>query len=331
MYVEIDKCLFDAKEVPFLGFMVSSSGLRMDPDKAKANVDWSRPMIVKEVQRLLGLWNFYRRFVPQYTAIVAPITDLLRGKTKDITWGDAQEAAFLKIPVIFTSGKTTILRHYDPNRPALVETDASDFAIAAILLQKFENGKLHPVSFISRKQSAPELNYDVFDNEMLAIVVSLRKWRYFLQGVQHKTIIYSNHQNLTYFKTAVSLNRRQARWAEELQSYDFDLFYRKGSSNLKADTLSRCPAFTSKEGGTTAAGQLTLLRKEQWVEIGAMQLDHFEIINIGALEVQQLLPEAKERIKEKALLDDEYVAICRQLSFGGNVDKNYVIRGKLLC
>ena len=79
------------------------------------------------------------------------------------------------------------------------------------------------------------------------------------------------------------MNRRQARWAEELQSYSFDLFYRKGSSNQKADTLSRCPAFTSREGGTTAAGQQTLLQKEQWVEIGTMQLDDddHEEINIG--------------------------------------------------
>lgn len=114
---------------------------------------------------------------------------------------------FLKINILFTSGKTPILRHYHPNRPALVETDASDFAIAAILSQKFEDGKLHPVSCISRKRSQAELNHDVFSKEMLAVVFALWKWRYFLQGAEHKTIIYSNHQNLTYYKTAVSLNR----------------------------------------------------------------------------------------------------------------------------
>jgi hypothetical protein len=140
---------------------------------------------------LLGLWNFYRRFVPGYAAIVAPITDLLRGKSKDIQWLKAQEAAFLKFAILLTSGKTPILRHYDPNRPALLETDASDFAIAGIFSQKFEDGKLHPVSFLSQKLSQAELNYDVFDKEMLAIVFSPRKWRYFLQGVEHKTILYS--------------------------------------------------------------------------------------------------------------------------------------------
>jgi hypothetical protein len=215
----------------------------------------------------------------------------------------------------------------------LVETEASDFAIAGILLQKFKHGKLHPVSFISRKLSQAALNYDVFDKEMLAIVFSLRKWRNFLQGAEHKTIVYSDHQNLTYFKTAVSLNRTQARWAEELQAYTFDLFYRKGSSNEKADTLSSCPAFTSREGGTTAAGQQTLLRKEQRVEIGAMQLDdnnRDEIIK-GAIAIEQLLPEAKERIKEKALCKDDYIVICNQLSSGGKSDAHYEIKDDLLC
>jgi len=146
----------------------------MDPEKAKAIVDWPCPTNVQEVQQLLGLWNFYRRFVPGYAAIVSPITDLLRGKGKDIIWDEAQEAAFLKITVLFTSGKTPILRHYNPNRPAVVETDASDFAIAAILSQQFKDRKVHPVGFISRKLSQVEQNYDVYDKEMLAVVFSLR-------------------------------------------------------------------------------------------------------------------------------------------------------------
>jgi hypothetical protein len=139
MCVQIERCIFDAKEVPFLGFMVSSTGLRMHPEKAEGIVKWPRPTNVKEVQQLLGLWTFYRRFVPGYAAIVAPITDLLRGKSKNIKWAEAQEAAFLKITILRVSSKTPILRHYDPNRPALVETDASDFAIAGILSQKFQD------------------------------------------------------------------------------------------------------------------------------------------------------------------------------------------------
>jgi hypothetical protein len=121
--------------------------------------------------------------------------------------GGPQEAAFHKITVLLTLEKTQILQHYDPNRPAVVNVNASDLAIAGTLSQKFKNGKLHSVSFIFRKLSPAELNYDVFNQKMLAIVFSLRKWRTFLQGAEHKTIVYSHHQNLTNFKMAVVLNQ----------------------------------------------------------------------------------------------------------------------------
>ena len=139
---------------------------------------------------------------------------------------------------------------------------------------------LHPVSFISRKLLFTELNYNNFDKEMLAIVFWLNKSRYFLQGAEHQTIVYSYHQNLTHFKTAVSLNRGHARWAEKLVTCNFNLFYRKRTSNATADTLSRCPVYTSTEGGTTAAGAKMLFRKEHWLEVRAMQIeDHkFEMI-----------------------------------------------------
>jgi len=113
MCVEIDKCIFDATEVPCLGFMVSGEELRMDPDKARAIVDWPRPTSQKAVQQLLGVWNFYRRLVPGFSAIISPISDPLREYKKLFHLGEAQETAFLKIPILFTSGKTPILRHYD--------------------------------------------------------------------------------------------------------------------------------------------------------------------------------------------------------------------------
>lgn len=221
---------------------------------------------------------------------------MLRGDKKLFHWGEAQEAAFLKITMLFTSGKTPILWHYDPDQPALLETDASDFAIAEVLSQKFEHDRLWPIGFVSRKLSPAELNYDIFNKEMVAVVHAHRKWTHFLQGAQHKTIIYSDHWNLIYFKTAVKLNCRQSRWAQELEFYDFDLYYQKGSSNSKADALSRCPEFTSREGGTTAAHERTLLRKEQRLEVGAMEIDNigYEVIQIGVIDFDQRLPEAKE-------------------------------------
>jgi len=98
---------------------------------------------------------------------------------------------------------------------------------------------------------------------MLAVVFALKKWRYFLHGVVHKTILHSDHQNLTYFKIAVVVNRRQSRCAEELVNYNFNLFLPQGKANSKANTVSMSPAFTVAVGGSTATQWKTLLRKKQ--------------------------------------------------------------------
>jgi hypothetical protein len=206
MYAEINRCIIDAKGVPLFGFHVIGFGLRMDPDKAAAIVHWPQPNNKKEVQQLLELWNVYGRFVPRYAAIVSPITDLLKEKDQNIIWQDSQEAAFLKITILFTSPKTLILRQYNSNRPDLVKTDVSDFAIAGILSQTFEHGKSHTVNFISRRLTPVELHYDVCGKEMLAIVFSSPNGRHVLQSAAPKTILRSNHQHLTYFKTAISSN-----------------------------------------------------------------------------------------------------------------------------
>jgi len=123
----------------------------MDPAQAQAIIDWPGPKSQKQVQQLLGLWDIYQRFIPSYASIVAPITDLLRGNGKEFVFGEAQEAAFLTITIMFTSGKTSIIRHLDQDRPAMIETDASDCAVGGILSQKFGDGKIHPRDFISRK------------------------------------------------------------------------------------------------------------------------------------------------------------------------------------
>jgi len=216
----------------------------------------------------------------------------------------------------------------------LLETNAFDLPIAGILSQKFEDGKIHPVRFVSRKLNPAELNYNVYNNEMLAVVFSLHRNHHYLQRADHKTTIFSDHQNLRYFKTPILLNRSQARWSEELKQYNFQLFHRKGFSNAKVDIISRCSAFTSREGGTTSATNQTMMEKEQWLEVGAMELDFnngIETLQISAIEVQQLLPEAKERIQEKAMLDDKYRELCKQVSTGGNINKSFSVTNELLC
>jgi hypothetical protein len=129
-------------------------------------------------------------------------------------------------------------------------------------------------------------------------------------------------------------NQRQARWVEELRQYNLKQLYWKGSSNATDDIVSRCPAFTSREGGTTSANNQTILQKEQLLEVRAMKLDldiSLESIQISAIGVEQLLLEAKERIKEKAILDDGYRELCKQVMAEGNIDKSFSIKDGLLC
>ena len=131
-----------------------------------------------------------------------------------------------------------ILRHPDRTQPFIVSGDASDFALGLVLLQKFGE-RLHPVAFYSRKLSPAELNYDIHDKELLVIVEAFRQWRYLLEGAAHRITVHSDHKNLVHWKTARTLNRRQARWAQELASMDYEIIYKEGKQQVVPDAFSR--------------------------------------------------------------------------------------------
>ena len=117
-----------------------------------------------------------------------------------------------------------VLRHFDPSLESFIEADASDSAIGGVLSQK-HRGRLHPVAFQSRKLSPAELNYEIYDKEMLAIVHCFKQWRHYLEGAIRPITVYTDHKNLEYFATTKQLNHRQARWAEHLSSFDFTIIY----------------------------------------------------------------------------------------------------------
>ena len=183
----------------------------------------------------MGFANFYRRFIRNFSGICKPITDTLQGNPKDFVWSRTCERHFQFLKACFTT--EPILRHFDPNLETFLETDASDFAIAGVLCQR-HNGKLHPVTFFSRKLNPAEVNYEIYDKEMLAIVQCFKQWRHYFLSVRSPITVYTDHKNLEYFNTTKQLNRRQARWVELLSDFNFVIIYRKGSQNGKADALS---------------------------------------------------------------------------------------------
>ena len=152
-----------------------------------------------------------------------PMTDTTKttdpiGGIRKFEWKKEYAAAFTELKACFRAAP--ILRHFDPTLPCSVETNAIDFAIGAVLSQVYSK-KLHPVVFYSRKIDKPEVNYDIHDKEMLAIVSSFKQWCHHLEGAAHMVLVYSDHKNQEYFITSKTLNCRQARWAQEPAAYDF--------------------------------------------------------------------------------------------------------------
>lgn len=249
LFAKAEKCGFHRHQVEFLGYIISTNGIAMDPAKTRSIDEWPAPQNTKDVQSFLGFANFYRRFIKGFSGIVAPITRLLR-KGQLWGWDRAAQAAFDALKKAFATAP--VLAYYDPNKHCVLETDASDFAIGGVLSQPDASGTLHPVAYYSRKFNEHELNYEIYDKEMLAIVEAFKEWRRYLEGAQHTITVYTDHKNLEYFATTRKLNRRQARWSLELSGYDFVIVYRPGPKNGKADALSRRADYQPKEGGEAA-------------------------------------------------------------------------------
>ncbi|RAL65789.1 hypothetical protein DID88_005454 [Monilinia fructigena] len=235
------KCEFHVKETEFLGFTVSNQGLKMSKDKVKAVLEWKQPTTIKEVQSFLGFVNFYRRFIKGYSGITTPLTTLTRKDQGSFEWTAKAQESFetLKQAV----AEEPILLTFDPEKQIIVETDSSDFAIGAVLSQPGQNEKYQPIAFYSRKLSPAELNYEIYDKELLAIVDAFREWRVYLEGSKYTVQVYTDHKNLVYFTTTKQLNRRQVRWSETMANYNFKISYVKGSENARADALSRKPEY----------------------------------------------------------------------------------------
>ncbi len=200
--------------------------------------DWPRPTSAKQVQRFLGFSNFYQRFIRNFSAIAAPLTALTRKNVKGFQWTEEAEKALCKLKDRFTSAP--VLTIPDPELPFIVEVDASEVGVGAILSQRvIKDNKVHPCAFFSHKLSPAERNYEIGNRELLAVKLALEEWRHCLEGAKHSFVVWTDHKNLAYIQEAKRLNSRQARWALFFNRFDFVLSYRPGSKNQKPDALSR--------------------------------------------------------------------------------------------
>jgi len=250
LQLDIDKCEFNVKEVKYLGLIVTTDGIKMDPGKVAAIRDWQIPESVKDVQQFIGFAGFYRRFIANFSERVRPLNELTNGDTylsragkkktryKPFKWTSECQHAFDDLKAAFELAP--VLAHFDHNKETWIETDASDFVTAGVLSQ-MHGGVLRPVAFFSKKMSPAELNYQIYDKELLAIVRSFEIWQPEVASVapENPVKVYTDHRNLEYFMKNQKLTRRQARWAEFLSEFNFRIQFRPGKLNQKPDILTR--------------------------------------------------------------------------------------------
>ena len=211
LYAKFSKCEFWFTEVKFLGHVVLASGVSLDTEKVEAVMSWERPKSVFEIRSFLGLAGYYKRFIEDFSLLVAPITRLTRKEVK-FEWIDLCEKAFQELKRRLTSALILIV----PERGMryTMYCDASKDELGCVLMQ---SGRV--VGYGSRQLKNHEQSYPTHDMELAAIVFALKAWHHYLYGEQFE--VFSDHKSLKYIFTQRDLNMRQPRWIEYLEDYDF--------------------------------------------------------------------------------------------------------------
>jgi hypothetical protein len=228
LYAKPSKCFFGVKEVEYLGHIVSHEGVKVDPNKIKAMMDWPIPKTLKNLRGFLGLTGYYRKFVRNYGRIEAPLTTLT--KKDAFSWTPEATKSFEQLKEVMC--KAPVLTTPDFTKTFIVECDASGNGIGVFLMQE---GR--PLAFESRPLKGKDLHKPIYEKEMMAILHALKKWNPYLIGRHFK--VKTDHDSLKYFlEQRLSLEEQQ-KWVTKILGYDFEIVYKKGKQNVVVDALSR--------------------------------------------------------------------------------------------
>ena len=298
-----EKCEFMRDEVSFLGHVVNSVGIAMQKHKVAALAEWPVPKTRREVRGFLGLAGYYRRFVQGFSKIAEPLT-LITGDLVAWQWAEAQQTAFEELKRRMSSAP--ILVYANPSRPYVLQTDASNSAIGAVLAQQQDDGTERPIAFWSHKLNKAEYNYSATEKELLAIVLSCEHWAGYLEGSQHPVLVRTDHQPLTWLNDRPVVTARLARWVVRLTGYDFKIDYVKGKENVVADALSR-----RSDLEETARGEIADMRKEgqgDRVRLAAVRADETDVSSVdeGHGELTVNIDTLWERMRAAAQHDSDY-------------------------
>ncbi len=244
-FLRLAKCEFEKDKVDYLGVVISKERIHVDPMKVEGLANWPRELqTIKQVQSTLGVLGYQRPFIPGFVHITRPLTNLLK-KGMTFTWSTTHTEAINKLIAIVLNDP--VLFRPDPKKPFILEVDASTFATGAILYQTHEEtGWKRPVGYHSQTFNPAEQNYDIYDQEFLAIIKGLENWQHLLIGSPHPIVVLTDHNNLQYYQHPQQINHRIACYLLRMADYDIKLKHQPGVTN-KADHLSRQPDYDQGE------------------------------------------------------------------------------------
>jgi hypothetical protein len=311
--IKPSKCSWFSNKIALLGHIVCGTGVAMDPAKVDAINNRPVPRTVKQVQEFLGLTNYYRKFIKDYAKIARPLFELTR-KDTPFEWNELREHSFKELKLALIS--YPVLRQPELQKPFTLYTDASGFALGAVLTQRDDNNNEYVCAYASRVLKGAEIHYSISEKKCLGLVWAIKYFRVYLFGSRFSVV--TDHAALNWLMGINDATGRLCRWAIMLQNYEFDIVHRAGAKHQNADALSRPPpelasvnvitrAMNNKTPSIHSKVQHEPPVSDQDVTSKYLDVHEDEALKYYLINRKHVKGKAKKHVRRVEMLDREYV------------------------